>query len=162
MQSHTGEKPHACLKCPRRFLRKHSLHLHTRKCFEKKPKCCPICERSFTMGSDLKIHKKEHNLAKKDKVSGMKQERLMKKCDRCEFSALSGRMLMKHRRITHPNKKFLCTLCCIEFLSPQSLNYHKKLHLGITYPCRICSRIFKSKLKLWWHEEEVHIKQVVG
>ena len=162
MQYHTGEKPHACLKCPRRFLRKRSLRLHTTKCFERKPKFCSICNRSFILGIDLRKHMKEHSQVKNGKVAWMTQERLMKKCDRCDFLALSGIMLMKHRRNIHPGEKFFCNLCCREFLSPQSLNYHRKLHLGIKYRCTICSRIFKSKSNLWRHEEEVHIKQVVG
>ena len=156
MQYHTGEKPHACLKCQRRFLRKRSLRLHTTKCFEQKSKCCSICDRSFSLGIELKKHRKEHSKVKERKVLGMK------KCDRCDFSALSGIMLMKHRRKTHPGEKFFCKLCCREFLSPQSLNYHEKLHLGIEYQCTICSLILKSKSNLWRHEEEVHIKKIVG
>ena len=104
-----------------------------------------------------------HSVVKKGKVAEMRQERLMKKWDKCDFFlALSGRMMMKHRRKTHPGEKFFFILCFREILSPQSLNYHKKLHLRIKYPCTICSHNFKSKFKLWWHEEEVHIKQVEG
>ena len=71
-------------------------------------------------------------------------------------------MLMNYRRKTHPDEKFCCTFCCREFVSPQSPNYHKKLHLGIKYPCTVCAKTFKSKSNLWAHEEEVHIKKLVG
>ena len=162
MQYHTGDKPHACLKCQKRFFRRRSLRLHTSKCFERKPKFCTICDMSFTLVIDLKIHMKGHSVVKRGKVAEMKQERPKKKCDKCEFLALSGKMLMKHRRKTHPDEKFCCTFCCREFLSPQSLNYHKKLHLGIKYPCTVCAKTFKTKSNLWTHEEEVHIKKLVG
>ncbi|XP_063392069.1 zinc finger protein 184-like [Cydia fagiglandana] len=58
MRSHTGEKPFQCSECPLAFAAKCNLHRHYKVAHlgERESFLCPLCGRTATTRSSLKVH----------------------------------------------------------------------------------------------------------
>lgn len=70
MYRHTGEKPHACPVCSRRFTAKENMQVHLRIHTGEKPFKCPCCPYSFAQ----KINLRMHILSKHKKWGGFAKE----------------------------------------------------------------------------------------
>ncbi|XP_037546466.1 zinc finger protein 814-like [Nematolebias whitei] len=53
---HTGDKPHACTCCNKRFISKDKLNVHMRTHTGERPFTCPHCGQSFTQTGDRNRH----------------------------------------------------------------------------------------------------------
>ena len=53
---HSGEKPHKCEICGKRFKSKHSLKVHIRNYTGETPFKCEICEKRFNSNFEAKEH----------------------------------------------------------------------------------------------------------
>lgn len=57
---HTGEKPHACPDCPKRFARSSQLKDHHERHSSEKRHVCVDCSHKFYTNTQLKVHRKRH------------------------------------------------------------------------------------------------------
>lgn len=60
-RTHTGEKPHQCIRCGRSFSRVFLLQIHQRTHTGEKPYACDTCDKSFAQQGDLAAHKRIHS-----------------------------------------------------------------------------------------------------
>ena len=59
-QPPTGEKPHACSMCPRRFSKKSNVPPHERTHTGEKPYACEMCPMRFANKSAVPRHERTH------------------------------------------------------------------------------------------------------
>ena len=103
---------------------------------------CDKCVKSFTTGSNLKIHG--------DAV----HEKLMKySCDTCgKQFPVKGRF-ENHLRTHTGEKPFICEVCSACFSDPSSISNHRKLHLEnkSIFKCEVCGNDFTRNSALKVH-----------
>ena len=58
--THTGEKPHQCSVCSKRFRDPGTLKIHMRTHTGEKPCKCSVCSKRFRDSGTLKIHMMTH------------------------------------------------------------------------------------------------------
>ena len=129
-----------CNRCDYKATRKENINRHIRYFHEGiVDHHCPICNKGFMMGIEVKYHIKRHH------------EGIKEKCDFCEKEFLSKQVLKNHIQVVHEGKTFDCDLCSYKANSKQVLDNHiKSKHEGVLYECKICD--FKgSKLGKWYH-----------
>lgn len=60
--NHTGERPHKCPTCPKRFTTKAQLKYHSITHTSEKNYSCPVCSAALKRWSSLKKHMhRKHN-----------------------------------------------------------------------------------------------------
>ena len=55
------------------------------------------------------------------------------------------------------NKKWKCELCDKYFSEKSALTFHRKIHMGINFPCDDCGHQFTQKANLKKHRLRLHV-----
>ncbi|KAK0566243.1 zinc-finger protein [Tilletia horrida] len=121
LQSHTGDRPHECHICHKRFTEGTTLTQHIRAAHttDRPYKCdFPGCNKAFSVAGSLTIHKRTHSGEKPFKCP-------FAGCDKA-FAESSN--LSKHIRVHTGARPFVCSECGSGFARPDGLERHRKVH----------------------------------
>ena len=98
-QPPTGEKPHACSMCPRRFSKKSNVPPHERTHTGEKPYACSMCPRRFAQKGKVALHERTH--------TGEKPYA----CSMCPRRFAQKSHIMPHERTHTGEKPYACSMC---------------------------------------------------
>ncbi|MGH0149564.1 UNVERIFIED_CONTAM: hypothetical protein FKN15_015521 [Acipenser sinensis] len=139
---HTGEKPHHCNECGRRFTRTESLKRHQRCHTGEKPHHCNECGRRFTRTESLKRHQRCH--------TGEKPHH----CNECGRRFTRTESLKRHQRCHTGEKPHHCNECGRSFTRTGSLKIHQLIHTGDKpHHCNDCGKCFTQIRSLKKHQQ---------
>lgn len=162
---------HICGKtCFRPFtLKKHIQHIHMS---ERKKYQCEECGLFFPFPSNLKEHRRKHNIAHQFQCPQCDRKFLRKpqleihmryhlnyfpyKCEKCDKCYVTKSNLNDHIRAAHTMLTFDCDKCTQKFKSQTGLRKHKFIHDGYPYNCPICSIGQTSRSGMKQHMMGVH------
>ena len=180
VQEKTGTTNQECSKCGKPFddlivLAGHFNREHDR--IDNRYHC-PICPKEITQFPQLTLHMKSAHLGLKkkcnecNKVFSLNSYRQHMKssvckssdevlhCDQCNYSSRVQRNYMKHIKMMHKKRNFLCDQCDKKFAEFGKLKQHKKwVHEGIKNvkkECNLCSKVFLHPNKYVQHYQTIH------
>lgn len=82
------------------------------------------------------------------------------RCDQCDSSFALHKNLLKHKRVVHIERKFVCTQCKFAAKAPSVLKVHMRQHTGERpFPCEHCFFAAKTKQCLQDHTDSVHSEE---
>lgn len=141
------EKRKECSECGKKFkdqwsLQNHHVRLHTS---EKNHKC-DICEKTFKLIIDLKLHRKKHDPRFK--------------CDKCNVLFHYASQVKRHNEMVHCNGNYPCDVCGKSYKNQKYLIYHMKSHEedynSESVRCQFCNNMFSSRQTLYVHTKIQH------
>ncbi|XP_067015682.1 uncharacterized protein [Anabrus simplex] len=117
---HSDARPYVCELCKKTFNRVSTLISHRKTHSDDKPHKCEICGKGFHQKGNLRNHKFTHT-----------NERPYK-CESCGkgFNQMSNLMCHKLKAHSHGNKRYICTLCNLEFPRKHALKSHEEYKHG--------------------------------
>ncbi|XP_063836920.1 gastrula zinc finger protein XlCGF26.1-like isoform X1 [Ostrinia nubilalis] len=122
---------------------------------------CTICNSSITNLSQLKTHlTKTHNkkmhLEYTDRVIPFKLSTdNVYECQMCGFSFETFGSIERHMNVHFRN--YVCKDCGTGFVTKYRLKVHSKsMHVGGSFPCDICKKVFTTQQKQKNHVDTVH------
>ena len=132
-RTHTGEKPYECDVCQKRFSLKSNLTKHHRTHSGEKPHECDVCQKRFSQTGHLTQHKRTHT----------KEEPY--ECDVCNKRFSRTAHLTFHERTHTGEKPYECDVCEKRFSIKGNLTQHKRIHTGEKpYECDVCQKGFST------------------
>lgn len=139
---HTGERPHVCDLCGKRFRVSQGLVRHLRETHAGiKNFPCDICGRMFSTRRNVEEHRNIHT-----------NERPYV-CDLCGKAFKQKASLFVHNRSHNDSFPFRCTYCNQGFRTKPPLLIHITRHTGEKpYSCDICGRSFRIKYEVKRHK----------
>ncbi|XP_055326037.1 zinc finger protein 84-like [Sitodiplosis mosellana] len=127
MLKHTGEKPHGCDFCPKRFTSKQNLRAHMKAHIEEFLFHCPGCLQGFDGKNGKEAHEANCTTRRYE-------------CHLCKdsFGSIKAN-LMNHMCVHSGNKPFQCNECFKLFARKSHLKGHMKVHGGLrSFRCTRC------------------------
>ncbi|KAG6459155.1 gastrula zinc finger protein XlCGF26.1 [Manduca sexta] len=121
---------------------------------------CNICSQSLVNINELKthltnIHKKKMHLEFTDRVIPFKLSQTnVFECQICGCNYETFGAIERHMNVHFRN--YVCKECGTGFVTKYRLKVHAKGHMGGTFPCEICGKIFASQQKHKNHVDTVH------
>lgn len=115
---------------------------------------CKMCEKKFKNKYARNSHVKEVHLSEPIK------------CNLCDFEG-TRKVLRRHKRDVHAEKRFACSLCPGAFKTLHTLNMHMTSHSDVRcYTCDICGMGFKRlnnvRDHMKCHEQKSNQCQICG
>ncbi|XP_050676875.1 zinc finger protein 431-like [Leptidea sinapis] len=124
---------------------------------------CTLCKTQMPNLNELKTHliRKHHKKFYSDftdrvipfKLSEGKQSSY--ECQICGFSFQTFGSIERHMNVHYRN--YVCKECGTGFVTKYRLKVHtKSMHMGGTYPCDVCKKVFSTQQKHKNHVDTVH------
>ncbi|XP_034117293.2 zinc finger protein 726 [Drosophila albomicans] len=165
---HTFDKlPHSCEHCIYKTVDKYMMqhHLRTQCLNEQKKFKCSRCGFKFMWKENLDQHmnSQHSHVSSQAPVQNKRSRRFRYQCPHCWRSFVVQPSLDKHIRDMHvakknPGKKYLCSLCGLEALTPNKLAIHMQRHNGEKpHKCDLCEMSFTV-----FYELKVHRRKHTG
>ncbi|EDW15825.1 zinc finger protein 595 [Drosophila mojavensis] len=162
---HTFDKlPYSCEHCIFKTVDKTMLEHHLRtQCLNQEKKFkCSRCGYKFMWQENLELHMStQHSKSSSQApVTTKRSRRFRYQCPHCWRSFVVQPSLDKHIRDMHvakknPGKKYLCSLCGLESLTPNKLNIHMRRHNGEKpFKCDLCDMSFTVHYELKVHRRK--------
>uniref|UniRef100_A0AAR2KT76 C2H2-type domain-containing protein n=1 Tax=Pygocentrus nattereri TaxID=42514 RepID=A0AAR2KT76_PYGNA len=131
MANSSREKPYSCSECAMSFTVLSNLQVHRRIHTGEKPFQCLECGKSFTEQSHLQRHQHVH--------TGEKPYY----CSECGRSFSQKSHLQRHQRVHTGEKPYQCSKCGKSFNQKSHLQGHQRVHTGEKpYSCSDCGMSF--------------------
>ena len=129
----TGEFPHLCSTCGKRFLIHYELEAHMKRHSGEKKVICPECGKSFVANLDLRIHMRTHSSERWE-------------CKLCGKFYKSPSLLALHKKAMHEAEgSFECEVCSKPFANRKRFKRHVQQHnKDASHVCSYCGRGFKD------------------
>jgi KRAB domain-containing zinc finger protein len=139
---HTGEKPHPCPQCGKKFRIQTLLNRHVNDVHEGIKKYpCDICGKKFSSSSA----KTEHRFIHFEERAFM--------CHVCGKTYKTKACLKMHSRFHKAVGDFQCPHCDKRFKTRPNLKSHVMIHTGEKpYACQFCGNCFRTTHELKNHE----------
>lgn len=165
---HTFDKlPYSCEHCIYKTVDKNMLdhHLRTQCLNQEKKFKCSRCGYKFMWSENLEQHmvSQHSKSSNQTAVTTKRSRRFRYQCPHCWRSFVVQPSLDKHIRDMHvakknPGKKYLCSLCGLESLTPNKLSIHMRRHNGEKpHKCDLCDMSFTV-----YYELKVHRRKHTG
>ncbi|CAH0403861.1 unnamed protein product [Chilo suppressalis] len=123
--------------------------------------CCTICNTSISNLNELKTHlsrehKKNMYLDYNDRVIPFKlTPNNVYECQMCGFNFETFGSIERHMNVHFRN--YVCKDCGTGFVTRYRLKVHvKSMHVGGSFPCEICKKVFTTQQKHKNHVNTVH------
>ncbi|XP_026467976.1 putative zinc finger protein 833 [Ctenocephalides felis] len=173
---HSGERPHECKICNKRFSRSSSLRQHSLIHTGERPHICELCNKKFNKKSNLNQHKLVHTgeqpyeckicYRRFSQSHSLKQHSLIHtgerphECKICKKTFLQYGSLKYHLSVHTEERPHECKICNKRFTQINSLKLHSSVHSEERpYECETCNKTFKTKPVLIQHEKRIHTRE---
>lgn len=182
-REHLDHHPFTCADCGQQFYTKLSLKTHIMQFHEDL--FCPYCDFEFKDSRTLTTHKKAcklvirsfqctHCVASFDVLDELTNHENLKHndgvyaCKLCKSKFLMEIELEEHHARIHGGiqckkrrKHIECSLCNIMFKNIKEMLQHEKFHgEDDVYPCKVCTKKFKSLSKLYLHNQRHYTNRI--
>ena len=165
--THTGEKPHKCPDCDKRYKQVNDLNRHVQvEHLGQKPYVCPVCGLLFSRSNGLRRHSTVHTGDRRYKCNvchrafsrtyHLNAHRKRYPAESClEAAALGKRIKVS---VSDKDKLHQCNSCSRAFGYKGDLDRHMiRSHSSeYAHKCQICFRGFKFLDSLKFHMNNVH------
>ncbi|XP_030226929.1 zinc finger and SCAN domain-containing protein 10 isoform X1 [Gadus morhua] len=144
MNQHTGQRPHCCAECGKRFCQLNNYRAHLKTHAVKTPELilshrCRICRKLFESNVKLREHLETTHFEKE-----------FYECDLCKLVFTDRKKCEKHIE-WHKSTLLVCDTCGREFSSQESLQRHRNSKCRRSFVCTDCNQTFSRKNALLKH-----------